>query len=55
MNQSLSALESSLKDHWQEFISQVSNIILAILIIIIGFLISRFISRLFRKTIARGT
>lgn len=55
MNQSLSALESSLKDHWQEFIAQVPNIILAILIIIIGFLISRFISRLFRKTIARRT
>lgn len=55
MNQSLSTIEASLQKHWQEFISQVPNIILAILIIIIGFLISRFISRLFRKTIARRT
>lgn len=55
MNDSLSQLKSSLLEYWNEFISQVPSIILAIVIVVIGFLISRFISNLFRKTIAKRT
>lgn len=55
MNESISKLEVTLLDYWNDFVSQVPKILLAILIVIVGFLISRFISNFFRKTIATRT
>lgn len=55
MNESISKLEMTLFDYWNDFVSQVPKILLALLIVVVGFLISRFVSNLFRKTIATRT
>lgn len=48
----ITTIKASLIDYWNEFIQSVPNIILAIVIVVIGFLLSQFISRLFKKAIS---
>jgi len=52
MKEAITTIETSFHNYWDAFVTQTPRIILAIIIIIIGFLISKFISNLFRKTIA---
>lgn len=48
----ITTIKESLIDYWNEFIQSIPNILLAIIIVVIGFLLSRFISRLFKKAIS---
>lgn len=52
MKDTLTTLEKSLSNYWNEFVSQLPKIILAVIIIVLGFLISKIISNFFKKTIA---
>lgn len=54
-NTTLSKLKDSLLEHWNDFIYQVPNIIIAILIVAFGFLLSNSIARFFKKIIASRT
>ncbi|MGG8494963.1 mechanosensitive ion channel family protein [Tenacibaculum sp. TC6] len=51
----LQKLKESLQTHWNELIEQTPRILVAILIVAIGFLLSDFIARFFRKTISART
>jgi len=55
MNDTIATIENSFWNYWDKFVTQTPKIILAISIIVLGFLISRFISNLFKKTIAKRT
>lgn len=55
LNTTVNKLKESIITQWNELLEQVPNIIIAILIVVIGFLISNFITKLFRKTIAAKT
>lgn len=48
-------LKESLQTHWNELIEQTPRILVAILIVAIGFLLSDFIAKFFRKTISART
>lgn len=48
----ITTIKESLVDHWNVFIQSVPNIILAIVIVVIGFLLSQFIARVFKKAIS---
>jgi len=50
MNESMQLMKESLKAYWESFIMGVPKIILAIVMIIIGFLLANIISRFFKKT-----
>lgn len=52
-NDTLSELKSSLLGYWNELIHQLPNFVLAIIIIVIGYLLSNYISRLFKKAVSR--
>lgn len=54
-NSALSKLKDSLMEHWNDFIYQVPNIIIAILIVAIGFLLSNSVALFFKKIIASKT
>ncbi|TYB78501.1 mechanosensitive ion channel family protein [Bizionia myxarmorum] len=51
MVESLQLIEESVKAYWVTFLGRVPKIILAILMIVIGFLLANVISRFFKKTI----
>ncbi|MFD0991849.1 mechanosensitive ion channel family protein [Tenacibaculum geojense] len=51
-NNTLKKLNNSLQEFWNNLINQVPKAIIAIIIVAIGFLLARFIARIFRKTIA---
>ncbi|EGV43681.1 mechanosensitive ion channel family protein [Bizionia argentinensis JUB59] len=51
MEDSLQLMKESLQAYWESFIISVPKIILAILMIIIGFLLANLISRFFKKTV----
>lgn len=53
VNNTFEKLLESLKKDWNAFITQIPEIIMAILIIAIGFLVSRFFARVFKRTITR--
>lgn len=48
-------LKNAIQTYWNELIQQVPKILLGILIVIIGFLITNYIAKLFRKTISIKT
>ncbi|WP_417199270.1 mechanosensitive ion channel family protein [Bizionia sp.] len=50
MNESIQLMKESLKAYWESFIMGVPKIILAIIMIIVGFLLANIISRFFKKT-----
>ncbi|WP_313791269.1 mechanosensitive ion channel family protein [Lacinutrix neustonica] len=54
-NSALSKLKDSLMEHWNDFIYQVPNIIIAILIVAFGFLLSNSVALFFKKIIASKT
>lgn len=51
MVESLQLIEESIKAYWVTFLGRVPKIILAILMIVIGFLLANVISRFFKKTV----
>jgi small-conductance mechanosensitive channel len=53
--EAIQKIKDSFIASWNDFISQVPNIIAAILIVAIGFLFANFLSNVFRKTVARKT
>lgn len=55
MVESIQRIKDSVYEYWQDFLASVPKIIVAILIIIIGFLLANFISRFFKKTILLRT
>lgn len=55
MVESLQLMEESIIAYWHSFIASVPKIILAILMIVIGFLLANLISRFFKKTILLKT
>lgn len=54
-NETLQKVKVSFLENWNEFIEQFPQIIIAILIVIIGFLISNQIAKFFRKAVAIRT
>lgn len=54
-NDTLTKLKIAIKEHFNNIIEQVPEIIVAILIVTIGVLISNFIAKIFRKTISKRT
>ncbi|MCX7548474.1 mechanosensitive ion channel family protein [Xanthomarina sp. F1114] len=55
MIDTIQVFEQSLETYWNAFVASIPKIILAILIIIAGFLLANVISRLFKKTILLKT
>jgi len=55
MIESIKIFEDSLSTYWNDFVASVPKIILAILLIVVGFLLANVISRLFKKTILLKT
>lgn len=55
INTTLSKLKDAMITQWNSLIEQVPKIIVAILIVVIGFLIANFITSLFRKTVYSRT
>ncbi len=55
MNESLRLMKESLQAYWESFVASVPKIILAIIIVVIGFLVANFISRFFRKSMLSKT
>lgn len=55
LNTTLNKLKESMIVQWNSLIEQVPKIIIAILIVVIGFLIADFITKFFRKTVAAKT
>ncbi|MCX7551552.1 mechanosensitive ion channel family protein [Xanthomarina sp. F2636L] len=55
MIDSIQVFEQSLEAYWNAFVASIPKIILAILLIIVGFLLANVISRLFKKTILLRT
>lgn len=53
MKNTLAQINETFIRYWQELIDQVPNIVIAILIIAIGYLLANLISSLFRKAITR--
>ena len=51
----INKLKESLITQWNQLLEQVPNIIIAILIVVIGFLVANFITRLFRKAVSAKT
>ncbi len=54
-NNTILKLKESAQGNWNEFIAQVPDIIVAILIVAVGSLLARVITNFFRKTISRRT
>lgn len=54
-NSTLQQIKNSLETYWNNLIDQTPKVILAILIMIIGFLISNLITKFFRKTVSSKT
>ncbi len=55
INTTIEKLKSALQTQWNELIAQVPSIIVAILIVVLGFLISNLITKLFRRTVSSRT
>lgn len=52
-NEPLLNFKDSIINYWNQFVFQLPNYILAIIIIIVGYLISKYISRLFKRTVSK--
>jgi len=52
-SKTLADLKTALINYWNELIYQLPKIIIAILIIIVGYLLSNYISRLFKRAVSR--
>ncbi len=52
---SLAKLKTTIIENWNSFIEMIPKIIVSILIITVGFLLSKFISNVFKKTISKRT
>ncbi|SNR13918.1 mechanosensitive ion channel family protein [Tenacibaculum jejuense] len=55
LNNTLQKVQSALITYWNEFLAHVPGILIAILIVIIGFLLSNLISSIFQTTISKRT
>jgi small-conductance mechanosensitive channel len=53
--ESIKIFENSLEAYWNEFVASVPKIILAIIIVVIGFLLANVISGFFKKTVLSRT
>lgn len=54
-NNTINKIKTATEEYWNEFVSQIPGIIIAIIIIALGILLANFISSLFRKTISKKT
>lgn len=54
-NNTRNKIKTATEEYWNEFVSQIPGIIIAIIIIALGILLANFISSLFRKTISKKT
>ncbi|CAM1333431.1 mechanosensitive ion channel family protein [Tenacibaculum aestuariivivum] len=52
-NNTIEKLKNSIQQYWYQFLEQVPEIFIAILIIVLGFLITKSIIKVFRKAVAK--
>ncbi|WP_299619434.1 mechanosensitive ion channel family protein [uncultured Tenacibaculum sp.] len=55
LNNTLDTVKTAIADYWNGFLTHVPGVIVAVLIVIVGFLLSNFISSFFKKTISVRT
>lgn len=53
LSHSLKTIKQSFLDNWNTLIQRVPDIVTAIFIVVIGFVIADFLTKTFRKTIAK--